>query len=175
MEPKKSAFPVALKYAIITSLASFIFSVILYMTGLYLNNGIQWLGFIILLVGLIFTIKDRRDKDLGGFITFGQAFGAGFLFCIIVGLIGVLTTYIMMNFIAPDMVEQLLKVTEQKLIDKGMSDDQIQVAMNMTKKFMTPVMMAVWTVVGTAFIGCILSLIVAAIMKKESKQLQQPQ
>src|SRR5256885_5559970 len=96
--PKKSPIGVALKYAIITALASFIFSIITYVTKLYLNQAVNWLFYLILLAGLIFTVKDRRDKELGGYITFGEGFGTGFLFCIIYGVFSMITTLIMMNF-----------------------------------------------------------------------------
>ncbi|MFI5135863.1 MAG: DUF4199 domain-containing protein [Chitinophagales bacterium] len=175
MEKKKSAFNVALKYSIITALATFIFSLIVYLMNLYTNSWINWISYIILLAGLIFTVKDRRDKDLGGFISFGEAFGSGFLFCIITGVFSVILTMIMINFIAPDMIDQILKVAEQNMVNKGMSDDQVQLAMSMTKKFMTPAWMAVWVLIGTAFFGCILSLIVAAIFKKNSPNLLPPQ
>ncbi|MCY7410399.1 MAG: DUF4199 domain-containing protein [Chitinophagales bacterium] len=175
METQKSAFSVALKYAIITALASFIFGIIMYVTNLYLNQAVSWLQYVILLAGIIFCVKDRRDKDLGGYITFGQGFSVGFLFCILTGLFSLITSYIMISFIAPDMIEQILKMTEQSMIDKGMSDDQISMAMGMTKKMMTPVWMSVWVMFFTAFFGAILSLIVAAIMRKENSQLQQPQ
>lgn len=174
MEPRKSAFPVALKYAIITSLASFILSLIFYLTNLYTNQAASWLVYIILLVGLIFTIRERRNKDFGGFISFGQAFGAGFLFCILTAAFSAVLSYIMLNFIAPDMVGEILKVTEQRMLDKGMTDEQVDMAMEMTRKFMTPVMMIVWVIVWTAIFGAIASLIAAAIMKKENPQLQQP-
>jgi len=172
--PKRSAFSTALKYAIITGLASFIFSLITYSTGLYLNQAVNWLVYIILLAGLIFTVKDRRDKDLGGYMTFGEGFGAGFLFCVLFGVLSIIFSLIMMNFIAPDMISEIMKQTEQKMIDKGMSDDQIQLAMSYTKKFMTPAWMALWIMVGIGIFGCILSLIVAAVFKKDNPQLQPP-
>ncbi len=122
MEPRKSAFSTALKYAVITALAAFIFSVLLYVTNLYLNQTLNWLVYVILIAGLIFTVKDRRDKDLGGFITFGEAFIAGFLFCILFAVLSAISSYIMMQFIAPEMVAEIFIQTEQNLIDKGMSD-----------------------------------------------------
>ena len=175
MEPKKSGFNTALKYAIITSLAALIFSIIMYMTGLYLNQGISWLSFVILLAGLIFAVRDRRDKELGGFITYGQAFSQGFLFTLLLSVFGVITGYIMLNFIAPDMIEETLKMSEQKLIEKGLTDDQVKMGMDMTRRFMTPVWMMIWIFVGNIIMGLILSLIVAAIFKKEDQHLQQPQ
>lgn len=174
METKKSAFSTALKYAIITALAMFIYSIILYITGLYLNNNINLLTYIIMLAGLVFAVKDRRDKDLGGFISFGEAFKTGFLFCMITGVIGVIFSLIMLNFIAPEMIDEILKKAESDMINQGLPDAQIEVAMEWTRKFTSPVWMAVWSLLSTAFFGAILSLIVAAIFKKNYQELQQP-
>lgn len=175
MEPKKSAFSTALKYAVITALAMFIFSIILYITNMYLNQSMNWLSYAIMIAGLVFAVKDRRDKDLGGYISFGEAFKTGFLFCIITGAIGAVFSIIMMNFIAPDMIGEILKKAENDMIAKGLPDDQIKIAMEWTRKFTTPLMIAVWSIVGSAFLGAIFSLIVAAIFKKDNQQLQQPQ
>ena len=175
METQRSAFSTALKYAIITALAMFIFSIIMYITGMYLNNGMNWITYIIMLAGLVFAVKDRRDKDLGGFISFGEGFKTGFVFCLLTGAMGAVFGLIMMNFIAPDMVDEILNKAEADMINKGVPDSQIEVAMEWTRKFMTPVWMVVWTLVMSALVGAILSLIVAAIFKKDNQQLRQPQ
>lgn len=171
MEAPKSAWGVALKYAVITALASFIFSLLVYLMNLYTTTWINYLAYIILLAGLIFTVRERRDKELGGFITFGQAFGTGFLFCIITALIGVVTSYVMIQYIAPEMVEEILKVSEQNMIEKGVPEEQIEMAMSWTRRFMTPLWMAIWSIVMTTIFGAILSLVVARIMKRENPNL----
>jgi ABC-type branched-subunit amino acid transport system permease subunit len=174
MEPRKTAFNTALKYSVITALAAFIFSVLLYVTNLYLNQTLNYLVYVILVAGLVFTVKDRRDKDLGGYISFGQAFNAGFLFCILFAILSAISSFLMMQFIAPDMVAEILKQTEKSLFDKGMSEEQVEMAMGYTKKFMTPAWMALFAILATAIFGAIFSLIVAAIFKKNNPQLQPP-
>ncbi len=175
MQPHKSALSTASKYAIITALAMFIFSIILYLTNMYLNQSISWLSYAIMLAGLIFAVKDRRDKDLEGYISFGEAFKTGFLFCIVTGAIGTVFSLLMMKFIAPEMITEILKKAESDMINNGMPDEQIKMAMEYTRRFTTPIWIAIWGLVGSAVIGAILSLIVAAVFKKESNQLQQPQ
>jgi len=174
MEPKKSALSTALKYAVITALASFIFSIIIYVTHMYLNSWIQWLGLVILIVGLIFVVRERRDKDLNGYITFGEAFNVGFVFCMILAVFSVLMNLLMTQVIAPDMMPEIIKNAEQQMIDKGMSDDQIQLGMKYTKMFTTPLAQVIGGLLFTAFFGAIFSLIVAAIFKKNNPQLQPP-
>ncbi len=174
MEKTKSAFNTALKYAIIFGLIGFIWGVIVYAAHLYLESWVQWVGLVLMLVGLIAVVRERKNKDLGGYITFGQAFSVGFVFCMLLAGISVITNLLMTQVIAPDMMAEVLKYSEQKMIDKGMSDEQIQMAMKYTKMFTTPLMQAVWIIVVTAFFGAILSLIVAAIFKKENPNLQSP-
>jgi drug/metabolite transporter (DMT)-like permease len=174
MEPKKSAFSTALKYAIITALASFIFSLVIYLTHMYLNSWIQWVGLVILFIGLIFVVRERRDKDLNGYITFGEAFSAGFVFCMILAVLGVLTNLLMTQVIATDMMPEILKNAEQQMIDRGMPDDQIQIAMKYTKMFTTPMAQVIIGILFTAFFGAIFSLIVAAIFRKNNPSLQPP-
>jgi hypothetical protein len=57
------------------------------------------------------------------------------------------------------------------MIDKGMSDDQIQMAMKYTKMFTTPLMQAVWIIVVTAFFGAILSLYRCSIFSRKKIQI----
>jgi hypothetical protein len=174
MENPKSTWNVALKYGVITSIASFIFGLIVYATGIYLKSGINYLYYVLLAVGIVFAIKERRDKDLGGYISYGQGFNTGLLVSLVTALIGVVTGYIMMNWIAPEMLGEILKVSEQKMIERGMSEDQIKVGMEMTKRFTTPLWIAVWGFVGITIIGIIMSLIAAAIFKKQDPALPQP-
>jgi drug/metabolite transporter (DMT)-like permease len=175
MEKKKSVFSTALKYAIIVGLIGFIWGIIVYAAHLYLNSWYQWIGVGFMFIGLIFVVRERRDKDLGGFITFGQAFNVGFMFCMLLGVISILGNILLTQVIATDMMPEIMKYTEQKMVDKGMSDDQIAIAMKYTRMFTTPLMQAVIGILFTAILGAILSLITAAIFKKENPNLQAPQ
>jgi hypothetical protein len=67
-----------------------------------------------MLVGLIAVVRERKNKDLGGYITFGQAFSVGFVFCMLLAGISVITNLLMTQVIAPDMMGEVLKYTEQK-------------------------------------------------------------
>jgi len=49
-----------------------------------------------------------------------------------------------------------------------MDEDAIEQAMEMSKGFMSPGMIAVMSIFGSLFMGAIISLITSAIMKKNS-------
>jgi hypothetical protein len=72
-----------------------------------------------------------------------------------------------MKFIDPTITDQIMKKAMEEMEKKGIPDEQIDQAMEMTKMFMNPGAMFVMGLLGTILIGFILSLIIAAILKKD--------
>ena len=67
-------------------------------------------------------------------------------------------------------MDSIMKVSEQKLLAQGLPDDQIENSLKVTKFLMTnPVVSILFFILIYAFMGAISGLIVAAIVKKESK------
>ncbi|MCS6991862.1 MAG: DUF4199 domain-containing protein [Chitinophagales bacterium] len=166
MEKPPTPFLSALKYAFIIGLVSFIWGMIAYLSGWYLRNWANYVSYGILLLGIVLAILDYRNKRLGGNITFGQAFSAGCLFSIFYGLLGVLSLWLMIHFIAPDMIEQILQATEERLIAQGLSDSELKTAMEMTRKFMTPAWMSVFVIGFSLLFGAIFSSLAALFLKR---------
>jgi flagellar biosynthesis protein FliQ len=54
------------------------------------------------------------------------------------------------------------------MFKKDMSEEQIEQALEMSKKFMSPVMMTVFAYLGSLFFGLIISLVLAAVNKREN-------
>jgi len=55
---------------------------------------------------------------------------------------------------------------EQQLLAKGMSEDQVEMAISMSKKWMTPGLMFIGGILSFAFWSALISLITAAVLKK---------
>lgn len=163
-----------LKWGLIISFALVAISIIVYMAGMSTNKAIGWINYILMFVGVIFATKVFRDEKCGGYITFGSAFKFGFLTLFLVGIVTAIYTYIFFAFIAPELTGQILTQIENDMLNSGQSDEQIELAMSYTEKFMTPGWMVAWVIVGSVFMGAIFSLISAAIMKKENHELQPP-
>ena len=70
------------------------------------------------------------------------------------------------------MLEELILRAEEQLYEKGMPDDQIEMAMTWTRKFMMPGPMAAMVVVSYTVVGFIVSLITSAILKKEDTSFE---
>ena len=175
MEQQKSGWAMAFKWAIIIALVNFIYTLLLYAAKLHTNKALGWIGFVLSFIGLLMCMTQRRNKELGGFISYGEGFRTGLKCTLIYSVIGTVLFFIFIQFIATDYVATILQEAENKMMEKGLPDDQIEMAMNITKKFVSPGMMVVWGLVMGFLGGLILSLIAAAIAKKESTQLPQPQ
>jgi predicted membrane protein len=82
-------------------------------------------------------------------------------------------SYVFLTFIDPSYLEriiaQALEETETKMLEQGLSEEQIEPGLAMTRKFMSPAMMSTFSVLGSALFGAILSLLAAAFLKKEDK------
>ncbi|HMQ62375.1 MAG TPA: DUF4199 domain-containing protein, partial [Flavilitoribacter sp.] len=109
-----------------------------------------------------------RDKDLGGYINFGKAFLTGFVALLISGVIGIIFSYIYMNFIEPDYAQNVMRESMEMMEDFGvqMDDAQMEEAM---QRGGNPgsIMSMLFGFLGSAFFSAIISLIVGAVMKKD--------
>ena len=171
---KPEMMSLVLKWGLIISFALVAISVIVYIAGMSTNKAIGWVNYILMFVGVIFATKVFRDEKCGGYISFGTAFKFGFFTLFLVGVITAIYTYVFFSFIAPELTGKILTQVENDMLNSGQSEEQIEMAMSYTRKFMTPGWMVAWVLVGSVFMGAIFSLISAAVVKKENQDLQPP-
>jgi len=177
METKpRSLFNNALIYGLLTAAASIAFSVVTYALDVPFKSPVMYLSFIILLAGIIYGTLQYRNNSLGGYISFGQAFLSGFFIVLISMVIATLYSYVFMTFIDPSflekIIEQTLEQTEAKMLEKGLSEDQMAPALEMTKKFMTPLWMTISGFLMNIIFGAIIAVVSAAFTKKENKSFE---
>jgi len=156
---------VALKWGVITGIASIIFSTIIFVTGQVTNNALSSLGLIILVVTMVLAMKEFRTMN-DGFMTYGQGLGIGALMAGISGFIGAIFNYIYNEFIDTTLRQQIVDKTREKFEEQGMDDTQIDAAIEMTSKFSSPGMQFVFGIIFSIIIGFVIALIISAIMKK---------
>ena len=157
----------ALIWGVIIGLVSIVYSVILYMLDQTLNRALGYAGLIILIAGLAIAMKSYRDNVLDGILPFGKAFGFGMLIVLVSALIGGIYGYLLYTVIDPDLVGKLMDFQAEKMLEQGLSEDQVEQALEVTKRFMNPVFIFISGVILNLLMGAVLSLIMAAIFKKE--------
>lgn len=141
-------------------------SVVLYVTGNPFSKMAQYLSYPIMIGGIIFG-QISYKKELGGTLTYGQAFGAGLLTMVFASVLSGIYTYVLYELIDPSLQEQLRLFTEEQIISQGkVPQEQIDMAVEMTAKFQKPIIMSVISIFGGAIIGTIISLITSIFIKK---------
>ncbi|MEZ4904707.1 MAG: DUF4199 domain-containing protein [Spirosomataceae bacterium] len=156
----------ALKWGVITGIASIVFSTIIFVTGQFMNQALTSLGLIILIVTMVLAMKEYRTFN-GGFMTYGQGLGIGALMAGISGFIGATFNYIYNEFIDTTIRQQILDKTREKFEEQGMDDAQIDAAIEMTAKFSSPGITFAIGIVFSIIFGFVIALVISAIMKKD--------
>jgi hypothetical protein len=171
MEEQANSKGIIINNGLILGVASIILSLVMYATGNHLDP--HWSNSVVsaaLFIGLIFLGTKQFKAANGGFMSWGQGVKVGVGIAILAGLIVVIYNYIFMNFIEPDFMSQAIEAQNQKFLDQGMSEEQIEAANEMGKSFQSPGIMAAMGIIGYAIGGFIVAAITSAIMKKNEEE-----
>lgn len=166
MENQTTTTRTALKWGVIIGIISILYSTAIMVSGQIGNQVLSYPIYLIIAVGIYLAMNDFK-KENQGFMSYGQGLGLGTLMSAISGLISSFFSMAYMKFIDPTITDQIMKKAVDDMEKKGIPDDQIEKAMEISKMFMNPGAMFVMGLLGAVLIGFILSLIVAAIVKKD--------
>ena len=172
MENRPSNAKVALINGIYLGIALIFFSLILYIIGVDREHWLQYLSFLIMLIGVFMAQKNWRDKYNDGFLTYGQSFSNGFLTILFASVLTALYTYSFFEFLAPAEHLKILETAEESIYEQNpnISDEEFKVAWKWTSMMITPLALAVWSIVGGVFGGLVISAITSIFVKKEPQQ-----
>ncbi len=170
METKQASVKsVALSYGALLGIVSILLGVIAYVMNVHLERP-WWLSVLSLAAMVLFIIYGIKSfkKENDGFLSLGEAIKVGLAIALVSGIIGVLYQYVFVSFIEPDYVNQMVEMTEQKMLEDnpGMPEEQREMAISMTRKFMSPGIMAAIGIIVSLFLGFIISLIGGLVMKQ---------
>jgi hypothetical protein len=161
METKK----VHILYGLFTGIAMVIIGLIIYLTGFAFKPGVMYIAYIPFLAGIIMNgVAFSKAND--GFVTFGNVFGSCFKASMIVTLVMVAWSLLSM-VIFPEMKEKAIEMAREQMVkNQKMTDEQIDMAINMTKKYWN-VFLIGGALFGYLFYGAIFSLVAGLIAKKK--------
>ncbi len=159
----------ALKYGLISGIGIILLSALGYLIGaeFMLNFGRMFMIFYLLMY-VYFSFKIR--SDLGGYISYGSAFGKIFLMCLISSLLNILFTLLLYNVIDPGFHEKIqalvLAKAQAEMELKNVPQENMEMGLKMAKKFSGNLGLVIGFF-GYALLSVVFSLIMAAILKKE--------
>lgn len=163
----------SLKYGLFTGLAVILLSLLLYVMDLNGASWAQYISLLVLLAGVIMGTLAFRDKCNGGYISYGRSLGSGVIISLVVGVIMSIYTYLFFSFFDPGELLKLAQVAEEKMLEKGLTDDQVDQAMSMTKMLMTPAFIAISGLFSMLLWGTIFSLLASIFIKKNDDSFEQ--
>ena len=169
-ENNKSVIMPSLMYGIYLGFALIVYSLLLFLLDVDQESWLTWISYVVMAAGLFWAMISVRDKELGGFTTYGKAFSIGFWTTLFATIIASIFTYVYVIYIDPGMIEEILLKAEESMLEgnPNMSDDQLETALMWTERMTSPVMITVWGFFANIVFGTILSLIIAIFAKREN-------
>lgn len=151
--------------ALILTLVLFVLDIVAGFAHFKFATWYRWLPAIILFVIVLLACVNYASQKNGD-VTFGNVFSFGFKVSAITGCLAVITFLLSVYLIFPDTRDQVLDQARTQMEKQGnLSEEQINAALDITRKFFLPFGIA-GAVIFTIIVGAIGSLIGAAIAKK---------
>lgn len=179
MEQKVSPSKSALQYGALFGVLMVLEFVIVYVmdfdpiTNPEIGIIINLFNYLLFPVSIILIGCQNFKKNLNsGFISFGECLKVGVTICFLAGLIyGIFSATFNMYF--PEFVEEILRNTRQVMLKQNpnLTSEQIDMALSISKKFMSPALLIPVTIAMFSFIGLIYSLIIGAFVKNENPHI----
>ncbi len=171
---QKSIFSSSLLAGLLVSAALIIFKLVLFILDVDEESYIQFGYYIVFALGLAWAVYSVRNNTLDGFATYGKAFMTGLYASIGIAVVMAIYTYVYMKYIDPSFVDNLLANAEDKMVEANpdMSEEELSKALDITKMFMQPGLMALMSIFGSIITGGLFSLIIAIFAKREPVSIE---
>lgn len=177
MENKKAMYNSALKSGLIIGAVSIVVFIFMYVAdikpvGIMMPFVIMIIGLAINIGVLVYLFKSFRTQ-IGGYISFGDAFLYCFIAMVVATVVSTLFTLLFIQFIEPNYYKNLMdaqKAYMENYLSGKLSEEQMTQAldkMDAQAAKMTPVSNMIKSLIGGVVFSGIIALIVGAIMKKK--------
>lgn len=166
MEEKASTARVALKYGVLGAVVIMVYTTIINISGFSQNKLLQIVSFAFMIIAIVLAMQDFREQNKG-YMSYGEGLGLGSLLSAVMGFLGSMFSMFYMRFIDPTIMTQGIDKVRADMEARGMDDAQIDQAMELSQKFMSPGIMFAMGILGYILMGFVLSLILSAILRRE--------
>src|SRR5690554_5703778 len=163
---------IALNYGVLLGLFTIVLQVISYALDAHIDRP-WWLTFGQLLISIAIIVLGLKafKNENNSYITFGQSIKTGLAISLIAGIISIIFNYIFITYIDPDFIQKTMDFTREEMAkNPNLTEEQINMSMEMSAKFMTPWIMSAFAIIGTMFFGFIISVIAGLALRKNPPQ-----
>lgn len=160
----------AMVWGLIIALASMIVTTIYYYTDNMFSSSAGWVTFVIYVAGIILTtLSYKKAIDQDAPFPYSRALGLGVATMFFASIVLALFTFVLYKIIDPNLIDKMFALTEEKLLQKGISEDMIEQQIEMQRKFMTPTVMSLAQILSVTFYGLVISLITSIFLRKKQE------
>jgi len=166
MNDQPSTARTALKWGAILGLVLMAITLIMYLTDQSTNPLFSGLTLGAVVALLVLAMRDYRTLN-GGYMTYSEGLGIGALLSAVAGLLSSAFSTFYNVVIDPTVQQRAMDQAREKMEAQGnMSDESIDQAMEWSQKLQSPGFTFIAGVFGTVIVGFLLSLIVAAFIRR---------
>jgi hypothetical protein len=170
MENNKSLFwNQAMKWGLIISSVLIVVSLAFYLTGNPTSTAEGWLQYPIIIGGIILaTISFKKLLPEKAPFSYGTALGYGVATMLFASIVLAVYTFVLYQFIAPDLIGIKLEAMEEALLDSGLNDNMVEQQIKMYHLIFKPSFLAFGQIIGGVFGGFFVSLVTSIFLRKKS-------
>lgn len=167
MNDQLSIKPIAFKYAAIAGVFSFGYSVLLTSLGKSQDPFLQYLSVMVYVTATIFAYREYRTYN-NDVLSFRTGTKLGTLMSFIAATITSIFNYLYIRFVDDSAVKQAVEITRTALEgNPEISDEQYEMTISLMEKLSTSPLPHLVSIFFLTFLGFILSMAVAQMMKRE--------
>jgi len=148
-------------------------SVFIHVFNLYEKSWLNFMNLGIFMIGIIISCVVYSNQNKHN-VTFGNIFAHGFKTTAVAIVISSIYTVLAVKYIFPEIMEISLNLSRKGMeSNPNIPKDSIQQNLDFVKKYFIPLTIG-FTMLGSAFLGLISSLIGAAVAKKNNNPFGNP-
>jgi hypothetical protein len=163
----KNNIKIALNYGVLAGVTAFGLILLLYISGVNPLGNFSWITFWVPILFITLAIKNHRDNNQNGYIKYGEGLWLGILLSLVYASLYAMLMFMFGSFVAPEIVDvqreetiialEPMKDAMPELYDR-LYDEVLKLSITSiaTSEFFNK---AIW--------GTILSLVIAAILKRQ--------
>ena len=161
-----------MNYGAVLGLCLVVIATVMWVLGVDKNNSLvpSILNNGLIIVGIAYSVIQFRDTENNGFISYGDSLRLGTSVTFFSSVILAFYSFIFINYIEPNTLNDMLMQAEQAILESRpeISDEELDLALEMTTKFVQPHWMLILGVLRGTFMGFIYSLIISIFVKKDN-------
>lgn len=154
-----------LKYGAISGLLGVVLFMIIDFAGYSGNRQAGWLSYVITIVVLVLAQREYKQEG-DGHMDYREGITIGAWVAFVGSLISGAFISIYAAIINPAYLENIKQQSIMSMEERGMSDREIEQAMEMSSMFMSPTAMFFFGFIGGFVVTFVIALLISAITKK---------